>query len=87
MSIESTQTVRLSLNGCRNLSDHSIPLVLKFTPKLQVLELRGCTEITNMAPIVNFKEERGALVEGCDIFEERMRRASKSFVDRRRTIT
>jgi antagonist of mitotic exit network protein 1 len=68
---------RLSLNDCINLSNASIPLILSSTPNLQVLELRGCVGITHVRPIVEFRRKRlsrGVLIEGCEIFERRMRR-------------
>ena len=68
---------RLSLNNCLNLSNTSIPLILPSTPNLQVLELRGCVAITYVRPIVEFRRKwkaRGVLIEGCEIFEARMRR-------------
>lgn len=68
---------RLSLNNCVGLSNASIPLILHLTPNLQVLELRGCIKITHVGPIVEFRRKwrsRGVLVEGCEIFEGRMRR-------------
>ena len=62
---------RLSLNGCDMLSNSSIPKILVYTPNLQVLELRGCTRITDVKPIVEFKKKMPhALVEGCEIFEQ-----------------
>ena len=67
---------RLSLNHCLNLSNASIPLILHSTPNLQVLELRGCVKITYVRPIVEFRRKRrsrGVLIEGCEIFERRMR--------------
>ena len=67
---------RLSLNNCLNLSNASIPLILPSTPNLQVLELRGCMRITDVRPIVEFRrkwQSRGVLIEGCEIFEMRMR--------------
>ena len=67
---------RLSLNNCLNLSNASIPLILQHTPNLQVLELRGCVKITHVRPIVEFRRKwrsRGVLIEGCEIFEGRMR--------------
>ncbi|OLL23164.1 Antagonist of mitotic exit network protein 1 [Neolecta irregularis DAH-3] len=64
---------RLSLNGCKLLTNRSIPLILRHTPNLQVLELRQCTLITNVRPIIEFKRRGQPLVEGCEIFEERMR--------------
>ena len=67
---------RLSLNNCLNLSNASIPLILDLTPNLQVLELRGCVAITYVRPIVEFRRKwrtRGVLIEGCEIFEARMR--------------
>jgi antagonist of mitotic exit network protein 1 len=66
---------RLSLNNCLNLTNASIPSILPFTPNLQVLELRGCVKITYVRPIVEFRRkgrERGVLVEGCEVLEERM---------------
>lgn len=68
---------RLSLNNCFNLSNASIPLMLPLTPNLQVLELRGCVRITLVRPIVEFRRKwqaRGVLIEGCEVFERRMRR-------------
>lgn len=68
---------RLSLNNCPNLSNASIPLILPSTPNLRVLELRGCLRITHVRPIVEFRRKwrsRGVLIEGCEIFEWRMRR-------------
>jgi antagonist of mitotic exit network protein 1 len=67
---------RLSLNNCVNLSNASIPLILSSTPNLQVLELRGCVRITHVRPIVEFRRKwraRGVLIEGCEVFEGRMR--------------
>jgi antagonist of mitotic exit network protein 1 len=67
---------RLSLNNCVNLSNASIPLILPSTPNLQVLELRGCVKITHVRPIVEFRRKwrpRGVLIEGCEVFEQRMR--------------
>jgi len=67
---------RLSLNNCHNLSNASIPLILQHTPNLQVLELRGCVKITQVRPIVEFRKKyraRGVLIEGCEVFEGRMR--------------
>lgn len=71
---------RLSLNNCHLLTDRSIPQILPYTKNLSVLELRGCVQITNMKPIVRFrkyKERIGspALIEGCEIFEFRMKEA------------
>src|SRR5271169_1811574 len=71
---------RLSLNNCLNLSNASIPLILATTPNLQVLELRGCVRITHVRPIVEFRRRwrtRGVLIEGCEIFEGRMRRGEE----------
>jgi antagonist of mitotic exit network protein 1 len=71
---------RLSLNNCLNLSNASIPLILPSTPNLQVLELRGCVKITHVRPIVEFRRKwrsRGVLIEGCEIFEGRMRRGEE----------
>lgn len=73
---------RLSLNNCVNLSNASIPLILSSTPNLQVLELRGCVRITHVRPIVEFRRKwraRGILIEGCEIFEGRMRRDEEEF--------
>lgn len=67
---------RLSLNNCVNLSNASIPLILPSTPNLQVLELRGCIKISQVRPIVEFRRKwrsRGVLIEGCEVFEQRMR--------------
>src|SRR5271169_2072288 len=67
---------RLSLNNCLNLSNASIPLILSLTPNLQVLELRGCVKITHVRPIIGFRRKwqaRGVLIEGCELFEARMR--------------
>lgn len=72
---------RLSLNNCRNLTDASIPRILGYTPKLSVLEIRGCTQITNMRPLALFKRYREQqcgqppLIEGCEIIERRMQSA------------
>ena len=71
---------RLSLNNCLNLSNASIPLILSLTPNLQVLELRGCVKITKVRPIVEFRRKwrvRGVLIEGCEVFEGRMRRGEE----------
>src|SRR5271156_1740722 len=71
---------RLSLNNCLNLSNASIPLILPSTPNLQVLELRGCVMITHVRPIVEFRRKwrsRGVLIEGCEVFEGRMRRGEE----------
>ena len=71
-----TKIERLSLNNCVNLSNASIPLILPLTPNLQVLELRGCVKISHMRPIVEFRRKwrsRGVLIEGCEVFEQRMR--------------
>ena len=71
-----TKVERLSLNNCLNLSNASIPLILQHTPNLQVLELRGCVKITQVKPIVEFRRKwrsRGVLIEGCEVFEGRMR--------------
>ena len=60
------------------LSNASIPLILPSTPNLQVLELRGCIKITHVRPIVEFRRKvrsRGVLIEGCEVFEQRMRQA------------
>jgi antagonist of mitotic exit network protein 1 len=68
---------RLSLNNCLALTNASIPLILSRTPNLQVLELRGCVRITSVRPIVEFRRRwrgRGVLIEGCEVFETRMRR-------------
>jgi antagonist of mitotic exit network protein 1 len=67
---------RLSLNNCVNLSNGSIPFILPSTPNLQVLELRGCVKISDVRPIVKFRRKwrsRGVLIEGCEVFEQRMR--------------
>lgn len=71
---------RLSLNNCKLLTNKSVPRILKYTPNLSVLELRGCTQITEMRPIVKFKrikERMGCvpLIEGCELFELRMKEA------------
>ncbi|CAN6636397.1 antagonist of mitotic exit network protein 1 [Trichomonascus vanleenenianus] len=71
---------RLSLNNCYLLTNNSIPRILGYTPHLSVLELRGCTQITDMRPIVLFKRYRERmgrppLIEGCEIFELRMKEA------------
>lgn len=71
---------RLSLNNCLFLSNASIPLILSLTPNLQVLELRGCVKITKVRPIVEFRRKwraRGVLIEGCEVFEGRMRRGEE----------
>jgi len=71
---------RLSLNNCVLLSNASIPLILPSTPNLQVLELRGCVKITHVRPIVEFRRKwrvRGVLIEGCEVFEGRMRRGEE----------
>lgn len=68
---------RLSLNNCLALTNASIPLILSRTPNLQVLELRGCVRITSVRPIVEFRRRwrsRGVLIEGCEVFETRMRK-------------
>jgi antagonist of mitotic exit network protein 1 len=75
---------RLSLNNCVNLSNASIPLILESTPNLQVLELRGCVKITQVRPIVEFRRKwrhKGVLLEGCELFEGRMRRCEEQ-IDR-----
>jgi antagonist of mitotic exit network protein 1 len=54
--------------------------MLPFTPNLQVLELRGCVKVTNVRPIVEFRRkwrQRGVLIEGCEVFEGRMRRGEE----------
>ncbi|ANB12745.1 Amn1p [Sugiyamaella lignohabitans] len=71
---------RLSLNNCQFLTNNSIPRILGYTRNLCVLELRGCFQISDMRPIIQFKryrEMRGhpALIEGCELFELRMREA------------
>lgn len=71
---------RLSLNNCHLLTDNSIPQILPYTRKLSVLELRGCIQITNMKPILQFKRYKErmnnpVLIEGCEIFELRMKEA------------
>lgn len=71
---------RLSLNNCRLLTNKSVPRILRHTPTLSVLELRGCTQITEMRPIVKFKRMRERLgrtplIEGCELFELRMKEA------------
>lgn len=71
---------RLSLNNCRLLTDASVPRILGYTPKLTVLEIRGCTQITNMRPLALFKryrERQGQppLIEGCEIIERRLQAA------------
>ena len=74
---------RLSLNNCLHLSNASIPLILPLTPNLQVLELRGCVKITHVHPIIEFQRKwrvRGVLIEGCEIFEARMRRGEDELV-------
>jgi antagonist of mitotic exit network protein 1 len=82
---------RLSLNNCLNLSNASIPLILQHTPNLQVLELRGCVKITQVRPIVEFRKKwraRGVLIEGCEIFEGRMRHCEDEMdrEERQRTL-
>lgn len=76
---------RLSLNNCFFLTNNSIPRVLGYTTQnLSVLELRGCPLISNMMPFVMFKRYRQAkqgfapLIEGCELFETRMREAEYS---------
>ena len=67
---------RLSLNYCLNISNASIPFIFPLTPNLRVLELRGCVMITHVRPIVEFRrmwQARGVLIEGCEVFEARMR--------------
>lgn len=73
---------RLSLNNCFFLTNNSIPRILGYTTKsLSVLELRGCPLISDMMPLVLFKRYRQAkqgfapLIEGCELFESRMREA------------
>ncbi|AOW04939.1 YALI0E04356p [Yarrowia lipolytica CLIB122] len=71
---------RLSLNGCTLLTNDSIPRILPYTSNLAVLELRGCTQITDFKSIIKFKRyqerhKREPLIEGCEIFESRMREA------------
>lgn len=71
---------RLSLNNCRLLTDASVPRILGYTPKLTVLEIRGCTQVTNMRPLALFKryrERQGQppLIEGCEIIERRLQAA------------
>lgn len=71
---------RLSLNNCKLLTNKSVPRILNHTPTLSVLELRGCTQITEMRPIVKFKRMRERLgrtplIEGCELFELRMKEA------------
>jgi len=61
-----------------NLSNASVPLILPSTPNLQVLELRGCVKVTHVRPIAEFRRKlrsRGVLIEGCEVFEQRMRQA------------
>ncbi|ODQ63404.1 RNI-like protein, partial [Nadsonia fulvescens var. elongata DSM 6958] len=71
---------RLSLNNCHLLTNESISRILAYTPNLAVLELRGCLQITDMKTILTFKKfqehlKRSPLIEGCEVFEARMRDA------------
>ena len=55
-------------------------MILPSTPNLQVLELRGCVRISHVRPIIEFRrkwQSRGVLIEGCEIFEGRMRRGEE----------
>ena len=81
---------RLSLNYCLNLSNASIPLILPLTPNLQVLELRDCVKITHIRPIVEFRRRwraRGVLIEGCEVFEARMRDGEDELAREEQQIT
>jgi antagonist of mitotic exit network protein 1 len=71
---------RLSLNNCLFLTNNSIPRILPYTKNLCVLELRGCLQVTEMRPIIQFKRYRELqghppLIEGCEVFELRMKEA------------
>ncbi len=76
---------RLSLNGCTRLTNKSIPYIISEygfnnATSLSVLELRDCTRITNLKPIVEYKRYREQvlrlpiLIEMCEILQNRMRR-------------
>lgn len=69
---------RLSLNNCLMLTNESVPKILRYMRSLTVLELRGCVQITDVRPIVQFKRYRELqghppLIEGCEVFDLRMR--------------
>lgn len=73
---------RLSFNNCQLLTNNSIPRILGYmTRSLSVLELKNCPLITEMTPLVLFKKYRQSkygftpLIEGCDEFERRMKKA------------
>lgn len=69
---------RLSLNNCPMLTNESVPKILAYTRNLTVLELRGCVQITDVRPIVQFKRFRELqghppLIEGCEVFDLRLK--------------
>lgn len=71
---------RLSLNGCTQLTDESLPRILSqgFFHNLSVLEIRHILSLTNLKPLVLFqrlKHQQGSavLIEGCEVLEYRMR--------------
>ena len=68
---------RLSLNNCYLLTDASVPRVLGYMPNLNVLEIRGCTNITHMRPLAlyrAYREKHGQvpLIECCEVIERRL---------------
>ncbi|ODQ65438.1 RNI-like protein, partial [Nadsonia fulvescens var. elongata DSM 6958] len=68
---------RLSLNNCKLLTNESIPRILGYVPNLSVLEMRGCVNITNMRPVLEFKRfqlalGRTPLIEGCVVIKRRL---------------
>lgn len=54
---------RLSMNQCHAVSDYSLVSLLKASPKLQVLEIVGCEQVSDAEQLYNFKSATGALVE------------------------
>jgi antagonist of mitotic exit network protein 1 len=76
----SDSITRLSLNGCRQLTNDSIPLILArgYLPHLSVLEIRHILGLTNFKPLVMFQRLKyqmgqNVLIEGCEVLEYRMR--------------
>lgn len=71
---------RLSLNNCVQLTNNSLPRIIRdgYLSKLAVLEIRNILNFTDFKPLINFKKIKevnghNILIEGCEILEYRMR--------------
>lgn len=81
LALTSSDTLtRLSLNGCVQLTNNSLPRIFAegLFSNVSVLEIRHILALTNFKPLVLFqrlKYQRGeaVLIEGCEVLEYRMR--------------